>query len=230
MEMRSSYQRVNPDGDGDNDNYPDAVISPLQQTPSIPVVISSSNTGVNSSVPDVKGTNADNLTLKVLKGEQSKTITVPKQASVAQLKSLIEPAHDVPVAQQRLVFKGKPLRPNEDSLSSFHITNGSTLHLFPLPATATTASGDANLSASMLQLTNPRATHITGIPPHLMRPIHFVPEVVQSIREVKMWCYILIITSAMDIFTNLSFLGSQGNVKCIYREDTLIIASTLSFR
>jgi hypothetical protein len=57
---------------------------------------------------------------------------------------------------------------------------------------------------------------IPGIPPHLMRPLHFVPEVVQCIREVKMWCYILLITSAMDIFTNLSFLGSQGMQFMLY--------------
>lgn len=243
MELRSSYQRIDLDGDNDNDNdpEPDPVISPLQQTQApIPVVISSSSASASSasgggglgggsfedtascpsssslSIPAEKGGGEQNssiLTIKVLKGEQSKVITVPKQASVAQLKSLIEPAYSVPVPQQRLVYKGKPLRPDTDSLASFHLIEGSVLHLFPLPAQATpSATSDTTDTTSLYNIAYPRATstHIPGIPPHLMRPVHFVAEVAQSIREVKMWCYILMITSAMDIFTNMSFLGSQG--------------------
>lgn len=42
-------------------------------------------------------------------------------------------------------------------------------------------------------------------------PIHFDPEVGQTIREVKMWSYILVIISAMTIFSNVSYLGSTGH-------------------
>mmetsp|Transcript_4386 Transcript_4386/g.8143 ORF Transcript_4386/g.8143 Transcript_4386/m.8143 type:complete len:234 (+) Transcript_4386:152-853(+) len=226
----SSYQRLDRisrhDNDDDDDIEGGVVMSPLQ-SPQIPVVISSaitscvtdsSNTGSDDYTD---GMNSKNLRIKVLKGEQSNDITVPIQASVSQLKSLVESVYQVPVAQQRLVYKGKPLRPNEDSLASFNVTNNAVIHLFPLPASATattpsvtsTTTSSSDNPASLFNLSYPNTRddmRIPGLPPHLMRPIHFVPEVVQSIREVKMWCYILIITSAMDIFTNMSFLGSQG--------------------
>jgi hypothetical protein len=110
------------------------------------------------------------------------------------------------------------------------MTDAAVLHLFPLPATATATTALLNSNTNTISGapnplldTNPTSAynlsysraqlnrHIPGIPQHMMRPLHFVPEVLQSIREVKMWCYILIITSTMDIFTNLSFLGSQGD-------------------
>jgi hypothetical protein len=236
----SSYQRISGSNDNDNDNEDDdiedgVVRSPLQpqvresQTQSLPEAVSMSSALAScvsdSSSPEdySKGMTSSNLKIKILKGEQSKEITVPPLATVAQLKSIVETAYSVPVAQQRLVFKGKPLRPNEDSLASFHIISNSVIHLFPLPAAAnsaassTTATTNNISSVFNLSLAN---THddmrIPGIPPHLMRPLHFVPEVVQCIREVKMWCYILLITSAMDIFTNLSFLGSQGMQFMLY--------------
>lgn len=223
----SSYQRLDRisrhDNDEDDDIEGGVVMSPIQ-TPQIPVVISSAITNcvADSSSSDdyTQGMILKNMKIKVLKGEQSNDITIPIQASVSQLKSLVESVYHVPVAQQRLVFKGKPLRPDEDSLASFNVTNNAVLHLFPLPATSATtpsassATASADNPVSLFNLSYPNTRddmRIPGLPPHLMRPIHFVPEVVQSIREVKMWCYILIITSVMDIFTNMSYLGSQGH-------------------
>lgn len=154
-----------------------------------------------------QNTTSPDWTLRVLKEEQSKEVTLSPESTVNQLKTKIESAYGVPISHQRLVFKGKPLKPNEATLASFRVADGAAIHLFPVPPrNSAQNNSDANFS-----FTTNSTNHIPGIPPHLMRPLHFVPEVIQSIREVKMWCYILIITSTMDIFTNLSFLGSQGH-------------------
>ena len=213
MELRS-YQRINVGDDNEDNDSDEVVLSPLQQ-PSAPVGVSSSTVreSIGEGTRKGSGDNREVIRIKVLKGEESKDITVPKLASVGQLKTLIESAYSVPVVQQRLVYKGKPLRPDDGSLSSFQVADGSTLHLFPLPANAVQNPSSTDLENNTSPFYNwsiPRDNHIPGLPAHMMRPVHFVPEVVQSIREVKMWCYILIITSSMDLFTNLSFLGSQG--------------------
>jgi hypothetical protein len=145
------------------------------------------------------------------KSIQIKTLTI--NSTVQELKETILAQLKIPLNQQRLIYCGKPLIPDNKVLSDFKIMNESVIHLFPKQVPPSSATPAPNLS-------NPNNSHETLSPFHQIMipqlnavhhlPIHFDAEVGQSIREVKMWSYILVIISAMTLFSNLSFLGSTG--------------------
>lgn len=74
------------------------------------------------------------LKLKVLLKEKSFDIFCAENATVLQLKQEIFSQTDIPAIQQRLIFSGRQLKPDEKQLSSFKIINNSPIHLFPLPS------------------------------------------------------------------------------------------------
>lgn len=74
------------------------------------------------------------LKLKVLLKEKSFDIYCAENVTVLQLKQEIFSQTDIPEIQQRLIFSGRQLKPEEKQLSSFKIINNSPIHLFPLPS------------------------------------------------------------------------------------------------
>ena len=159
------------------------------------------------------------LTLKVLNKEQTHQITgglIP-QSTILQLKLEIERVIEVPVAQQRLIFAGKSLKPDDKTLSFFKIENNSTIHLFPLPPASTVAvSSNGSGENSWTGSNNTESTngHILSLhavfEPNIPYPIYFDPEVSTHSREVRLWSVILIFLSGMTLFNNLSYNLSSG--------------------
>ena len=54
-------------------------------------------------------------------------------STVAALKAAIASKLEIPPQRQRLIFRGKSLKPDESILSIFKIDQGACIHLFPLP-------------------------------------------------------------------------------------------------
>ncbi|KAL8144276.1 hypothetical protein V2J09_017308 [Rumex salicifolius] len=68
---------------------------------------------------------------------------VDKTTSVSSFKEKIAEKIGLPVAQQRLIFRGKVLK-DEDNLSEYHVENGHTLHLVERqPAQSQPSSGSS---------------------------------------------------------------------------------------
>mmetsp|Transcript_9621 Transcript_9621/g.15895 ORF Transcript_9621/g.15895 Transcript_9621/m.15895 type:complete len:422 (+) Transcript_9621:50-1315(+) len=87
------------------------------------------------------GAIGQNLLLKVLFKEKAHEIHGMKpQSTIAEFKAAIETVLAVPPHLQRLIFSGKPMKPDTKTLSDFKITGGSaTIHLFPLPVPPTSS-------------------------------------------------------------------------------------------
>ena len=161
----------------------------------------------------------DAISIKVLQQETSAIVTgLTTSSTVADLKQAVQKVHKIPVAQQRLIFSGKPLTPDEKPLGSFNIADASVVHLFPRPVPSTGTDGSLASIETPNPIVNNRSYENMDLDPfgtsaHL--PIHFDDQVGQSVREVKMWCYILVVVSAMTLFSNFSFMGATGVFLCI---------------
>lgn len=70
------------------------------------------------------------ISVKILQGEEC-TIEVSASSSISAVKQLVAQALQIPVDQQRLVFKGKTLS-DSLSLGDYNIVEGNRLHLFVL--------------------------------------------------------------------------------------------------
>ena len=163
------------------------------------------------------------ITIKILQQEKEIIITnLTINSTILELKEKIQKKNKLNILQQRLIFCGKPLEPNNKILNDFQIKNNTIIHLFPRPlvTNTTTTTNTANITTNTTTTRN--NNQITGggnnsnnqirnfdIINH--SPIHFDPQVGQCIREVRMWSYILIIVSVMTIFSNISYLGSTGH-------------------
>lgn len=72
------------------------------------------------------------ISVKILQGEEC-TIEVSASSSISAVKHLVAQQLQIPVDQQRLVFKGKTLS-DSLSLGDYNIVEGNRLHLFVLKA------------------------------------------------------------------------------------------------
>lgn len=153
---------------------------------------------------------AECFTLKVLNKESSVDITglVPS-STVSDLKEVVQKEHRVDAHLQRLIFNGKPLAPDEKTLIYFGIKDQSVIHLFPRNPPPSAEGSTAITLNPLLNISNNEMEHF-NIAAH--RPIHFDFLVSQSIREVRLWSYILLIISSMTLFTNLSVFASTGEL------------------
>ncbi|ORY36791.1 hypothetical protein LY90DRAFT_511449 [Neocallimastix californiae] len=76
-------------------------------------------------------TDTINFTVKALKGGITCSVSLPKFASVVQLKKEIAPKFDIPPEYQRLVISGKALS-NEKNITDYPIKEKSIVHLLKL--------------------------------------------------------------------------------------------------
>lgn len=168
----------------------------------------------------------DLIKIKILQQDKIFIINnLTSQTTILQLKERILKEYKINILQQRLIYCGKPLQPNEKILNDFNIKNDCIIHLFIRPLNNTTSNSNNNSTASAAPSSNNNNNTSDIVNPlhnitttfnnnsdvihHL--PIHFDPQIGQSLREVRMWSYILVIISAMTIFSNLSYLGSTGH-------------------
>lgn len=74
-----------------------------------------------------------NITINLKSLDASvRTISVPLNITVGELKKRIQDRYDVPVASQRLIFFGKALK-DDQLLSSYSIEDGHTIHMVARP-------------------------------------------------------------------------------------------------
>jgi hypothetical protein len=163
--------------------------------------------------------------VKVLHKEKSTTVSdgLSAQSTVLDLKLAIDSQLEVPVGSQRLIFAGRPLKPDDKTLASFKVDSGATVHLFPLPprslvpSTGAAAANEASSAAAAATATTPHGHEFatlmslhSALEPAIQYPIYFDPEVSSHGREVRLWSVILVFLSGMTLFNNVSYNLSTG--------------------
>ena len=153
---------------------------------------------------------------------------ISSSATVASLKIRVSAVCEVSATRQRLVFSGKPLRPDSKTLESFHITSNSCIHLFPLPE-ATLTHDVAPVASSLTVVSQPTPTNRLHGPSYMEllgsfssnnhTPMHFDPDIRLSCSEVRGWCYLLFFMSGMTFMDHISLIIFKG----YFGENTLDI-------
>lgn len=67
------------------------------------------------------------VTFKITSGKRF-NVTLSPSLTVRETKVLVEPHCDIPAQQQRYIFKGRILK-DEETLESYKISTGNTVHL-----------------------------------------------------------------------------------------------------
>jgi len=86
------------------------------------------------------------LKIKMLKGGVL-TVSVDPNATVQQLKEMVQEKEGVAVDRQRIIYKGKVLK-NEQRLSHFKIEDGDTVHMVAQRANTNRSSSSSSSSSS----------------------------------------------------------------------------------
>lgn len=196
--------------------------------------------------------NEDSISLTVLKGERKLACKASKTCKISELKTIIESISEVPTTQQRLIFKGRSVQPDDKTIDSFNIVDGSVIHLFPIPiahanavpnndsATATTTGGGNTAAvASPLHVSIDINSPDTGTgneedeynmpqdDAYIQRtPIEMNPFVNHTCREVRLWSIILIMLSILTIANNLSAFLTTGDFGNTMLDSVVFILDT----
>lgn len=91
------------------------------------------------------GASEAQITFKVkASGEKNHTITMNESATVLDLKTKLatEEFENIPVERQRLIYSGRVMK-NEDTLTSYKIKSGNTIHLVKSAASNPTPTPNA---------------------------------------------------------------------------------------
>ena len=121
------YQKLNADS---SNHGPDTDTDESNPRMFEVVEISSKINPINSD--GVEGNNQ--LIFKVINGEKIYEVNELSSTSrITQLKNVIHAISNVPNHRQRLIYKGKALKPDDKTLGHFSVVTGSSVHLFPLP-------------------------------------------------------------------------------------------------
>jgi Ubiquitin family len=180
------------------------------------------------------------FTLKVLFKEKSIPVEgLSTDSTIAQLKSAVENVTEVSASDQRLIFAGRPLKPDDKTLSSFKIVDGSSIHLFPIPRNIPTVSArvvdesgtNADGSSDGANARHPipfAQLYALDAEIRAHRPVHFDPEVSTHVREVRLWSVILSFVCTMTLFNNISFNLSTGKLGNNYFDAGVHLVDTVS--
>jgi hypothetical protein len=116
------------------------------------------------------------LTLTILYKEKKLSVSVPDRpdTTVLDLKDAIHIITEIPPVQQRLLFAGKRLAPDNRTLSFFKVSVQSPIHLFPtlVPQVSSNQNGIPSAvpitatSSSRSSTTGANAIHVQGNPMH----------------------------------------------------------------
>ena len=149
----------------------------------------------------------DSFSVRVLYKDKSHSLNdLNGQTTVGTFKGLIENVTDCPAQRQRLICAGKQLKPDEKTLSFFKITDGITIHLFPLPEVMPQAQPNTESTASAI----PNSFSIEHTPFSNHTPAHLDPYIERTSLEVRWWSTLLLFLSAFSVFNYSSTLYSTG--------------------
>jgi hypothetical protein len=207
------YQKLTTESEGDNSSSEAITMNPI-------LMMDGANSHDESRATKDSGTQVtdESFRIKVLFKERSFDIVgVTAESTVQKLKEKIEKATNVSANVQRLIFAGKNLKPDNQSLSSFKITNNASVHLFPLPppqasrVVTDTNNNPHHVSGINVVNNNSAVINAVSVSPHhdaSHAHIHFEPDVSHSAKEVKLWCIILLFLSAFTLFQYINVIGN----------------------
>lgn len=165
--------------------------------------------------------NTNGFRIKVLYKERTYELNdLTPTTTIMELKRRIEAITEVPVLRQRLIATGKPLKPDEKTLEFFKIIENTSVHLFPIPevtaapVVATPTATNATPTADIVNTYN----NAWLTPPNngpsfpAFRSMYYDMAMEQSVREVKLWCFILVSLSAMELLLNFNYLTATGKI------------------
>ena len=196
---------------------------------------------VGGNQPSESNEKQEQYTLKVLHKEKVHTLLgLMEQSSVGQLKIEIEKVTSVEVADQRLIFSGKSLKPDDKTLAFFKVTSNSSIHLFPMPPRSErlVIASDTGLNPND---TDSNAAHMGiasinfALNPGMRNsniahyPIHFDPQVSMHSREVRLWSVILVFLCFMTLFNNISYNLSTGKFGKNSFDVIISVSDTVSY-
>jgi hypothetical protein len=177
------------------------------------------------------------LSVKAALGTNT-TILMLKEAVTAGAGEL-EPSMNLPPTQQRLLWRGRQLQPDNKILEDFSITEGNAvMHCFPrlvasspTYATAVPTSSPAGTPVALASAASVDHTSqsFAGMRPWeqtveegeagqngnrgtLENPARFDEYVQMAARDVRMWCFILLFVSATTTFNNISFWMTEHHL------------------
>lgn len=211
------YQKLTTESEGDSTSSDAITMNPL-------LMMNRASSHIENRVTKDAGTKMleeSSFRVKVLFKEKSfDIIGVTAESTVQQLKEKIEKATNVSANIQRLIFAGKNLKPDNQSLHSFKITDNASVHLFPLPTpeasrvvvAETSNNNPHHVSGINVVGTNSAVINAVSVSPHQDSTshahIHFEPDVSHSAKEVKLWCIILLFLSALTLFNYINVIGN----------------------
>jgi len=194
----------------------DVVYSPLEQNADIEsgIELETTNDNKNSNNSNINNNDDDIISIKVLNKEKAIDINnISKNDTIKQLKEKVYTLTQIEIPLQRLIYGGKPLRPDDKTLSFFKIENGTTVHLFPIPVAAASAinttATNATVSTSSIPYSNFTSSSSIDNNPNLSNLL-YDPYVQETCRQVKVWSIILLVLSYMALFNNTSYILSTG--------------------
>ena len=195
----------------------DVVYSPLEQNADIEngIELETAITANDNKNSNNSNTNNDDdiISIKVLNKEKAIDINnISKNDTIKQLKEKVYTLTEIEPPLQRLIYGGKPLRPDDKTLSFFKIENGTTVHLFPIPVAAASAinttATNATVNTSSIPYSNFTSSSIDNNPN--LSNLLYDPYVQETCRQVKVWSIILLVLSYMALFNNTSYILSTG--------------------
>lgn len=98
----------------------------------VPTNEDSAGLELSSNVRAAVADGVSTFAVKILYKEKASEIVIGKSESLRSLKAAVQRVASVEIERQRLIFQGKILTPNESSIESLNIKNGSSIHLFPI--------------------------------------------------------------------------------------------------
>ena len=209
------YQKLTTESEGDSSSSDAITMNPL-------LMMDGSTSHIENRATKDAGTKVttdESFRVKVLFKEKSFDIVgVTAESTVQQLKEKIEKATNVSANIQRLIYAGKNLKPDNQSLNSFKITDNVSVHLFPLPipqasrVVADTTNNPHHVSGINVVSTNSAVINAVSVSSQndtaSHAHIHFEPDVSHSAKEVKLWCIILLFLSAFTLFQYINIIGN----------------------
>eukprot|EP00607_Mallomonas_marina_P006371 CAMPEP_0182425396 /NCGR_PEP_ID=MMETSP1167-20130531/11832_1 /TAXON_ID=2988 /ORGANISM="Mallomonas Sp, Strain CCMP3275" /LENGTH=277 /DNA_ID=CAMNT_0024606095 /DNA_START=189 /DNA_END=1018 /DNA_ORIENTATION=+ len=181
----------------------------------------------SSEAEEKESNNEDKaFTLKILCTEKSYQLGgLNPKSTIANLKAAAEEVVGVTVDRQRLILNGKLLQQDDKTLESYGVENGAIIHLFPrnapsksLPVASPAVSATATATPLVADNVNPMheqnqlplASYPTTTPAPAASNRYEPRDVARSTHEVKLWSYLLLMTSAFRLFGIMSAFAATG--------------------
>lgn len=154
------------------------------------------------------------LNLKLLFREKKFDIVdVSSESTVAELKERISTICEVPVKLQRLIFNGRPMKPDDKRLRALNIVDNSYIHLFPVPesnladtervAQVSNTPTNEGATPNIVSILLPLSLLQTG--PQVPSPVHNDFRVINFAKDLRISCLLLFF---MYVFDTLRYIGS----------------------